>query len=305
MSNEQKTPDQDCDYSEGCHAVELLIHPKDKDLGGFSVRRVLPSLRYKKVGPWVFFDHLGPVVFPAGEGVNVRPHPHINLATVSYLFEGEIFHRDSLGNGLPIKPGDVNLMVSGRGVVHSERERPEYKATDHPLHGLQLWLALPAVDEEIDPAFYHYPSGDIPALNVDDVPVRIMMGTAYGVTSPVKTFAETLYIEARLAEGQSLVLPDAPERAVYVLGGEVKVGNTLITEHTMAVLSSPASLELHANKASIIVLVGGEVMSQRYMEWNFVSSRKERIEQAKQDWRNQRFAKVSGDDQEFIPLPGE
>ncbi|MDF1764326.1 MAG: pirin family protein, partial [Oleibacter sp.] len=196
MSVEQQNPEHPCRVNEGEGKIKMLIQPKQKDLGGFSVRRSLPTKGCRSIGPWVFFDHMGPAEFKAGEGINVRPHPHINLATVTYLFEGEIFHRDSLGNQQAIVPGDINLMVAGRGIVHSERERPEVTAQPHRLHGLQLWLALPEAYEEIEPAFYHYPSKDIPALTIDGVKVRIMMGQAWGVTAPVKTFADTLYIEA-------------------------------------------------------------------------------------------------------------
>src|SRR5690606_16202541 len=174
---------------QGCAAIELVIQPRERDLGDLSVRRLLPTTQLKKVGPWVFFDHIGPVDFQVGKGINVRPHPHINLATVTYLLEGEILHRDSLGSLQAIRPGDINLMVAGRGIVHSERERPEITAHPHRLNGLQLWLALPEADEETEPAFYHYPSAEIPRVTVDQVPLRVIMGTAYGVTSPVKTFA--------------------------------------------------------------------------------------------------------------------
>ncbi len=287
-----------------CDAVELLIQPRDQDLGGFSVRRCLPTIGRKSVGPWVFFDHFGPVTLPAGPGPNVRPHPHVNLATVSYLFDGEILHRDSLGSVQAIRPGDINLMVAGRGIVHSERERPEATRHVRPLHGLQLWLALPQSDEETDPAFHHYPSADIPAVTADGVSLRVMMGTAFGITSPVKTFAQTLYVEAELQPGQSLVLPDAPQRAVYVAQGEVRVASTAIAQHTMAVLrDSSAGATLHAQAPSRVVIIGGESLGQRFIEWNFVSSRKERIEQAKQDWANGRFPKVPGDETEYIPLP--
>ncbi|MFV0278051.1 MAG: pirin family protein [Parahaliea sp.] len=303
MSNEDAALEQHCEFAEGCPAVELLIQPRDRDLGGFSVRRMLPSSRQRKVGPWVFFDHMGPATFKAGTGINVRPHPHINLATVSYLFEGEILHRDSLGSLMAIRPGDINLMVAGRGIVHSERERPEVTAIDPRLHGLQLWLALPEADEEIEPAFYHYPSADIPRVEVEGVPVTVMMGSAYGVTSPVKTFAGTVYIEARLQQGQSLQLPEAAERAVYIPEGEVSVGDTIVPAHTMAVLSPQRPQVLRAKRDSTVALVGGEPMTKRFLDWNFVSSRKERIEQAKDDWRAQRFPKVPGDEEEFIPLP--
>lgn len=303
MSNEAQCIEQECDFSSGCGAVELIIQPRDKDLGGFSVRRALPSVQRKMVGPWIFFDHMGPAEFPAGQGINVRPHPHVNLATVTYLFEGEILHRDSLGSLQAIRPGDINLMVAGRGIVHSERERPEVTATDHKLHGLQLWLALPEADEEVEPAFLHYPSADIPAVTVDGVPIRVMMGSAYGATSPVKTFAETLYVEAHLQAGQALVLPDAEERALYVASGSLKARDTELPEYSLTVFTNQSGVVVEATRESRIGIVGGEAMPPRFIEWNFVSSRKERIEQAKADWKAQRFPKVPGDETEFIPLP--
>jgi redox-sensitive bicupin YhaK (pirin superfamily) len=304
MSNETLRIEQECDFSQGCGAIELIIQPRDTDLGGFFVRRVLPSARRRMVGPWIFFDHMGPAEFAAGKGINVRPHPHVNLATVTYLFEGEILHRDSLGSLQPIRPGDINLMVAGRGIVHSERERPEVTAVAHKLHGLQLWLALPEADEEIEPAFYHYPGTRIPAVTVGGVPVRVMIGSAYGVTSPVKTFAETLYVEARLQPGQTLLLPEAEERAVYVASGSLRARDDVIPEHAMAVFSPEKSVVLEAVSEARIGIIGGERMTPRFIEWNFVSSRKARIEQAKADWQARRFPKVPGDEEEFIPLPG-
>ena len=304
MSNETLRIEQECDFSQGCGAIELIIQPRDTDLGGFFVRRVLPSARRRMVGPWIFFDHMGPAEFAAGKGINVRPHPHVNLATVTYLFEGEILHRDSLGSLQPIRPGDINLMVAGRGIVHSERERPEVTAVAHKLHGLQLWLALPEADEEIESAFYHYPGTRIPSVTVGGVPVRVMIGSAYGVTSPVKTFAETLYVEARLQPGQTLLLPEAEERAVYVASGSVKARDDVIPEHAMAVFSPEPGVLLEAVNEARIGIIGGERMTPRFIEWNFVSSRKARIDQAKADWQAQRFPKVPGDEEEFIPLPG-
>ncbi|MBX3685837.1 MAG: pirin family protein [Rhodocyclaceae bacterium] len=295
--------DQDCLVQGACDAVKLLIRPRDKDLGGFSVRRTLPSPQQRMVGPWIFFDHMGPAEFPAGEGISVRPHPHVNLATVTYLFEGEILHRDSLGSLQAIRPGDINLMVAGRGITHSERERPELTATPHRLHGLQLWLALPEEDEEVEAAFYHYPSAVIPALDVDGVPVRVMMGCAFGVSSPVKVFAETLYVEAQLRAGQRIALPAAEERAVYVAEGALKARQTQIPEHAMAVFSDLPGVVLEATADARIAIVGGERLGARFIDWNFVSSRKDRIEQARQDWKAGRFPKVVGDESDFIPLP--
>ena len=303
MSNMTTQVELDCTAVEGCDAVKLLIQPRDKDLGGFSVRRCLPTAQRKMVGPWIFFDHMGPAEFPAGQGINVRPHPHVNIATVTYLFEGEILHRDSLGSVQAIRPGDLNLMVTGSGIVHSERERPEVTAVPHRLHGLQLWLALPEEDEETDAAFYHYPAADIPAVNVNGVPVRVMMGTAFGVTSPVKVFAETLYVEAHLQAGQTIVLPKADERAVYVAQGGLKARDTVLAEHAMAVFSDAEGVVLQATAESRIAIIGGEHLGERFIEWNFVSSRKARIDEAKRDWKAGRFPKVPGDEVEFIPLP--
>lgn len=303
MQNSDRPADQERESTQGNSAVVLLLQPREKDLGEFTVRRLLPAAKRTLVGPWIFFDHMGPADFPPGQGIKVRPHPHINLATVTYLFEGEILHRDSLGSLQPIVPGDINLMVAGRGIVHSERERPEITSTAHRLHGLQLWLALPEADEEIDPAFHHYPSAEIPSRIINGVPIRVMMGSAFGATSPVRTFADTLYVEARLKSGQCLALPMAHERALYVVSGQLKLGDIMLPEHSMAILSGASNLVVEAEAESRIALIGGEPLGQRYIDWNFVSSRTERIEQARADWREGRFPRVPGDEEEFIPLP--
>lgn len=284
-------------------SAELVLMPHEKDLGGFKVRRLLPSVNRQMVGPWIFFDHMGPAQFPAGQGISVRPHPHIGIATVTYLFDGEILHRDSLGSLQAIRPGDVNLMVCGSGIVHSERERPQVTAIDHALHGLQLWLALPERDEEVEPSFHHYPGASIPALQVAGVPVRVMMGSAYGATSPVRTFSETLYVEAQLQAGQTLVLPRAEERAVYVASGSLTAPDTILPEYSMTIFANQPGVAVTATTAARIAIVGGAPIGQCFIEWNFLSSRKERIEQAKRDWTEGRFAKVVGDEVEFIPLP--
>jgi len=304
MSNLSPQTEFDCQITKECGALVQLLQPRERDLGGFSVRRVLPVVGQKMIGPWIFFDHMGPAHFPAGDGINVRPHPHIGIATVTYLFEGEILHRDSLGSLQAIRPGDINLMVAGHGIVHSERERPEITATDHTLHGLQLWLALPEAEEETDPAFYHYPESTVPSVSVGDVPVRVMMGAAYGETSPVKVFADTLYIEAWLKPGQKLTLPDAQERGLYVAKGRLLAGGTEIPEFSMAVLSEQQGVIVEALEETRLALIGGEPLGKRFIEWNFVSSRKERIEEAKRDWENGRFPSVPGDEDEYIPLPG-
>jgi redox-sensitive bicupin YhaK (pirin superfamily) len=303
MSNLLSNVEMECATGQPCSAIELLIEPQVTDLGGFSVRRALPNGQRRMVGPWVFFDQMGPADFQAGQGIDVRPHPHVNLATVTYLFEGEIMHRDSLGSQQAIRPGDINLMVAGRGIVHSEREREAVRTVPHRQHGLQLWLALPEVDEEIEPAFYHYPSGEIPALTVDGVEVRVLIGSAFGVTSPVKTFADTLYVEAHLQAGQSIALPDAEERAVYVVQGDIAAAGTAIPEHAMAVFVARKGIVLEAVTATRLAIIGGARLGERHIYWNFVSSRKARIEQACRDWQNGCFPKVPGDDEEFIPLP--
>ena len=302
MSNLTKQCEQECRVLTNCDAVELVVEPREQELGGFSVRRVLPNRQRKMVGPWIFFDHMGPARFPPGEGVNVRPHPHIGIATVTYLFEGEILHRDSLGSYQAIRPGDINLMVAGSGIVHSERERAEVAREERVIHGLQLWLVLPEAQEEIAPAFYHYPSETIPSLDIDGVDVRVIMGSAYGHTSPVNVFSDTLYLEADIKAGQRLKLPSSPERAVYVAKGALQIGGTEVPQHTMAFLHGDTTV-VEAKSDTRIAVVGGEPLGHRFIEWNFVSSRKERVEQAKADWQSQRFAKVPGEEHDYIPLP--
>ncbi|MEQ9115608.1 MAG: pirin family protein [Rickettsiales bacterium] len=282
--------------------VKTTIKPLEKDLGGFSVRRLLPNPEIRMVGPWIFFDHMGPANFPAGKGIDVRPHPHINLATVTYLFAGEVLHRDSLGNKQKIKPGDINLMVAGKGITHSEREADSVRNKSHTQHGLQLWHALPEEFEEIDPAFYHYDAEEMPPMKVGNAEVRVMMGSAYNFTSPVKTFTETIYLEAKLDKGDDLRLPDAEEIAVYVVLGEIKIGDKTIPEHHLAVLEKH-QVTITATEKSRIAIIGGHKLSPRHIEWNFVSSSKERILQAKKDWKDGKFPKVPGDEKEFIPLP--
>lgn len=281
-----------------------LLQGQIQDLGGFSVRRLLPQQARRAVGPWVFFDHMGPAQFAPGLGINVRPHPHINLATVTYLFAGEILHRDSLGNLQAIHPGDLNLMIAGRGIVHSERETEAAKQQTRELHGLQLWLALPTEAEEVEPEFIHYASASLPALNLQGVPVRVLMGEAYGARSPVKTLSPTLYVEANLKAGQRLALPEnAAELAIYVASGQLQLNDYLLDTYTLTALDLPYQGELVAVKDTRVAMIGGAPLGKRYMWWNFISSRKERIDQAKIEWQEQRFPLVIGDEQEFIPLP--
>lgn len=283
--------------------IKHLIRPYEKDLGGFSVRRSLPNRQQRMVGPWIFFDHLGPAVFPPGMGINVRPHPHINLATVTYLFEGEVLHRDSLGNKQAIHPGAINLMVAGKGITHSEREREEVKSVPHKAHGLQLWHALPEADEETDPAFYHYPADALPGTDIEGVAVRVMMGSAWGMRSPVKSFSPIVYAEATLKAGQTLATPEAGQLAVYTASGHLKIAGQEVAPFTLAVLQDGMQATVEAVEDAKVAFIGGEYLGERFIEWNFVSSRKQRIEQAKDDWREGRFPLVPGDEEEFIPLP--
>jgi redox-sensitive bicupin YhaK (pirin superfamily) len=286
--------------------IETVIVPRARDLGGFEVRRVLPSRMKQMVGPFIFFDHMGPVEFSVGNGIDVRPHPHINLATVTYLFDGEIIHRDSLGTVMPIRPGAVNWMTAGRGIVHSERTSPELKARGSRVFGLQTWVALPTAHEETDPSFAHYEATELPALEAEGKRVRLIVGQAWGLRSPVETFTDTIYADVTLEPGAVLPLDTAhEERAVYVVSGAVTVGSDRFPSGQLLVLR-PGTITLRnaENEATRLVLIGGETMDgPRHIWWNFVSSRPERIEQAKADWKAGRFDTVPGDAEEFIPLP--
>lgn len=305
MSTVDDIPPAQQQREPGCSAIERTIIPQVHDLGGFSVRRVLPDAGQRMIGPWIFFDHMGPARFAAGEGIDVRPHPHINLATVTYLFEGEMLHRDSLGNELCIRPGEINLMFAGRGIVHSERQREEVKAQPHALNGLQLWLALPEADEEREPAFYHYDKDEIPSLTQDDVHIRVLIGSAYGLTSPVRTFADTLYIEAAMQAGQQLTLPKSVEQSgLYVVHGRLAVDGIELEQYSMSILNPSQHVTVTALEKTQLAVIGGERLGHRHIWWNFVSSRQQRIEQACADWKAGAFARIPGDELEFIPLPG-
>jgi redox-sensitive bicupin YhaK (pirin superfamily) len=283
-------------------SVELVIEPQEKDLGEFTVRRVLPAPKKKMVGSFIFFDHMGPAEFPPGQGIQVRPHPHIGIATVTYLFEGEIMHRDNLGFVQRIQCGAVNLMTTGSGMVHSERAGDDLDEISR-LHGIQSWMALPDGQEECDAAFQHYPSADIPQTEVGDVSVRVIIGEAYGHTSPVHAYSQTLYLECVMPVGSELTLPDQYEEiGAYVVSGNVTIDGESYGEGVMAIGSSRAAMTLKAAQESRVMVVGGEHLGKRHIYWNFVSRSKERIEQAKSDWREGKFGKVPGDD-EFIPLP--
>lgn len=283
--------------------IDLLITPATRDLGEFTVRRTLPDRQRQRVGPFIFFDHMGPADFPPGSGVNVRSHPHIGLATVTYLFEGEILHRDNLGYVQRIQPGAVNWMTAGRGIVHSEKVTEEIRASGQRLHGLQIWVALPLDKEEADPGFQHYPADEIPSVDVDGVHIRVIIGSAFGVTSPVQTHSETLYVEVILEPGQQVTIPAAQELGVYVVDGSVAVCEQFIEGGVFAVFSQGTSGSIKAESKSRIMFVGGDTLEgERTIWWNFVSSSKERMEQAKKDWRESRFDEVPGEP-DFIPLP--
>jgi redox-sensitive bicupin YhaK (pirin superfamily) len=289
---------------EGTREVKLLVRSRERDLGGFSVRRVLPNAKRRMVGPYIFFDHMGPSRFAVGEGIDVRPHPHIGISTVTWLFDGEIMHRDSLASVQPIRPGAVNFMTAGSGIVHSERTGPQERAKGAALHGIQLWLALPAELQETAPAFTHYPADSIPATEVGAVKVSVIVGEAFGLVSPVATPWPTLYGEALFAGASDLRLPDGyEERALYVVDGSVGIGDQTVAAGEMAVLRAGAAPVVRAEGPARAMLLGGAAYpEQRTIWWNFVSTSPERIEQAKQDWAQGRFARVPGDD-EFIPLP--
>ena len=288
-----------------CDAIEHMIVPRSVDLGGFSVRRALPHTRRRMVGPFIFFDHFGPAVLRDGQGIDVRPHPHIGLATLTFLFDGEIMHRDSLGTAQPIRTGEVNWMTAGRGIVHSERTAPERRVSGGGLHGLQCWIAMPTKDEEIAPTFAHHGQADLPIVNADGANVRIVTGTLFGQHSPVQTLSETLFADATLALGASLPFDaNTEERALYIVSGEVDIAGDRFGAGQLLVLRPGDPITMTAASEARVVLIGGAAMDgPRYIWWNFVSSRKERIEQAKAEWKERRFDIVPGDETEFIPLP--
>jgi redox-sensitive bicupin YhaK (pirin superfamily) len=289
--------------------VERVIEPRPRDLGDFAVRRVLPAVELQTVGPFIFFDHMGPADFGPGQGVNVRPHPHIGLATVTYLFDGAFMHRDSLGTAQVIRPGDVNWMVAGRGIVHSERTPPAVRDADGctRAHGIQTWIALPRAEEEREPSFAHHAAASLPRIERPGVILTVIAGTAYGERSPVDVFSPTLYVDARLAAGAAVEVPDEHEqRACYVAQGRIEIDGKAYDEGQFMVLASAAGpVSIRALENSRVMLAGGAPLDgPRHIYWNFVSSSRERIEAARRDWRERRFAAVPGD-AERIPLPDE
>ncbi len=290
--------------SEGAGPIELTIASRRGDIGGVGVRRVLPARERQRVGPFIFIDHIGPVDFAAGQGVNVKPHPHIGLATVTYLFAGEILHRDSLGYVQAITPGAVNLMTAGRGIVHSERTPPALLASGQHVHGIQTWMALPVGQEEMAPAFEHVAAERLPVYRAEGVRATVIIGAAFGVSSPVAVHVDTLYADLDLSAGVEIALPrEVAELGVYSVAGSVRIGACPLAAGSMSVLRPGHRAVLRAETAARVILAGGAPVGDRHIFWNFVSSSAESIERAKDDWRNHRFDPVPGDD-EYTPLPG-
>ena len=285
--------------------IELMVIANAKDVGGFEVRRALPTAKRRLVGPFIFFDRMGPAILRAGQALNVRPHPHIGLATVTYLFDGRIRHRDSLGTEMVIAPGDVNLMTAGRGIVHSERTPEELRGAPMSISGLQTWLALPDGGEEVAPIFENTAASLLPDFHDDGVNGRVVIGAFDGVRSAVRTATDTLYVDISLEPGATVKIPaEAEERAIYVLDGVVSIAGDRFAENRLLVFRPGDEIVVSSERGAHFMLFGGASLgSKRYIWWNFVSSSRERIEQAKNEWKTGRFDIVPGDAEEFIPLP--
>ena len=285
--------------------IESVIVPRARDLGGFEVRRALPAAERQMVGPFIFFDQFGPVLMRAGQGIDVRPHPHIGLATVTWLFDGSIYHRDSLGSQQPIAPGELNWMTAGRGIVHSERTDAADLARDRQVFGIQSWVALPKAFEDTAPAFEHVAMERLPLIADRGVAVRVVAGSVYGATSPVKTHSDLFYADVRMAAGSVLPLPgDHEERGIYVAEGEIVIADQSFAAGRLLVFRPGDAISVKAQSDARVMLLGGEPMDgPRHIWWNFVSSSKDKIEAAKDDWKRGRFAIVPGDETDFIQLP--
>lgn len=282
-------------------AKELIA--KEHDLGGLTVKRVLPHFEKKMVGPFIFFDHMGPTQFKAGQGINVRPHPHIGLSTLTYLFEGGILHRDSLGNHLEILPGDVNWMTAGKGIVHSERETFEVRANPHAIDGLQCWIALPEEMAELEPSFIHVKKQQLPQIIFEDVMMRLVVGEAFGLSSPVKTYSPMFYLDIAACAGSNIERPNpTQEAAVYVISGKISVAGTEYGAGQF-VLFEEQDMGFSFLAPGRVVMLGGQKFEKTpYLKWNFVSFNKDRIDQAVDDWRARRFPDIPDDNKEFIPF---
>lgn len=288
-----------------CAALDLIIEPRVRDLGdGFSVRRALPHGKRQMIGPFIFFDQMGPVRFGAGLGLDVRPHPHIGLATVTYLFQGRIMHRDSLGNAIEITPGAMNLMTAGRGIAHSERSPQGARQGNENLFGIQSWIALPAAQEEMEPSFEHFDAADLPIVEDGKIWARVIAGSVFGRKAPVGMLPDWFYAEVMLkAGGQAPLDPDYEERGIYIVEGAVEIGGKSFTGPSLLVFKPGDRITVASARGARLMLLGGAALQgPRYIWWNFVSSRQERIEQAKEDWKAGRFPPVPGET-EFIPLP--
>lgn len=285
--------------------MELIIVPRTVDIGGFEVHRALPFHEKRMVGPFIFWDQMGPGEFAAGYGVDVRPHPHIGLSTVTYLFDGNMDHKDSLGNDVRIKPGDVNLMTAGRGIVHSERTGQDIRQHPSILFGIQSWLAQPKSQEESDPEFSHFEAAKIPTIETNELSGRLVLGEFQGVQSPITTQWETLYLDLKMKKGASIVIPrTTEERALFLVAGTVEIGGTKYHDRQMMVLCPGSEIRLKGCDDVHLILLGGAAMDgPRYIWWNFVSSSADRIKSGAEDWKNKKFAIVPGDEKEFIPLP--
>lgn len=288
-----------------CDPVDNVIVPRARDIGDFEVRRVLPAAGRRMVGPFVFLDQMGPTILKPGKGIDVRPHPHIGLATVTWLIEGEIMHRDSLGSAQVIRPGELNWMTAGSGIVHSERSPDGQRPGEAPLYGIQSWVALPKEHEETAPGFVHHGAGEMPRLEGDGARVTVVAGSAFGKTSPVALLHETVYADIHLQAGSTLQIePEAEERGLYILTGGLEVAGSRFNAGSLLVLHPSLPVPVTARGDTHFQLVGGaEMDGPRHLWWNFVSSSKDRLEAAKADWKAGRFPKVPGDDVEFIPLP--
>lgn len=283
--------------------MAFVINPATKDLGGFSVSRIIPSVQQRMVGPFVFVDHMGPAKFPAGQGINVRPHPHIGLATISYLMEGSMLHRDSLGSIQEIHPGDVNWMTAGKGIVHSERETIETRGKEHTLNGLQCWIALPEHKTEMEPSFLHINKTELPYIHREKVLMRLIAGEAYNYTSPVKTYSPMFYLDAITEAGAVVERPcGKSETACYVISGSLKIGEDIFCAGSFVMVEDEQTIETVEN--SRYFLLGGiRFEKQPFLRWNFLAYSEQKIREAEQRWRDGLFPSIPGDDNEFIPLP--
>jgi redox-sensitive bicupin YhaK (pirin superfamily) len=284
--------------------IKAVLKPHLRDVGSLTVRRVLPAMAARLIGPFIFFDHMGPATLAPGVGLDVRPHPHIGLATVTYLFEGTIMHRDSLGSEQKIVPGDVNWMTSGRGIVHSERTPEEDRGRGVTMHGIQTWVALPLAHEDDEPSFEHHAASTLPEIERNGVTLRVIAGTAFGLSAPTTTFSGTLYVAAHFTPGSAFALePEHDERGVYLVEGDLAIDGEALEAGQMAVLTPDETVTLSSQNGATVMLLGGEKLDgERFIEWNFVASSREKIERAKTAWTNQEMGKVPGET-EWIPLP--